>query len=86
MGFEVDKMDDRIRELTLLLLYLTSWREGTGVAEVHRSWKGYSFDVLNDLSDIGLIEGSPRSKSVCITEEGIKKAEELMMKYIENKR
>lgn len=77
-------MDDRINELTLLLLYLTSWRENVGVAEVQRSWKGYSFDALNELTDLGFIEGSTRSKSVHITEEGMVKAEELMTKYIGN--
>ena len=46
-----------------------------------RSWKGYDFDILNELSDEGLIGGSNRSKSAIIGEEGIQKAKELLEKY-----
>ncbi len=78
-------MDEKIKDLTLLLLYLTSWKEDAGIAEVQRSWKGYPYDVLNALTDSGLIEGSSRSKSVYFTDVGLMKAEELVRKYIENK-
>jgi hypothetical protein len=79
-------VDDEIKELTLLLLYLTSWQEDAGMAMVQRSWKGYLFEVLNELTENGYIDGSTRAKSVYLTEEGIKKAEELMKKYISNKK
>ena len=78
-------MDNEIKELTLLLLYLTSWQEDIGIAKVHRSWKGYPFDILNELTDGGLIDGSTRSKSVYLTEEGIEKAKILMNKYLNNR-
>lgn len=34
-------MKDQIDELTLLLLYLTSFKEDYGLGEAQRSWKGY---------------------------------------------
>lgn len=78
---EVVELDEKIRELTLLLLYLTSWKEDELPEEMRRSWKGYPFDVLNELTDEDFIRGSIRSKSVYLTEAGIKEAEALVKKY-----
>ena len=64
---------EQISKLTLLLLYLTSWKE----KEVQRSWKGYDFDVLNKLEETGLITQSKTAKSVYFTEKGIEAAKEL---------
>ena len=76
--------DKQIEELTLLLLYLTSWEETKDVIEpTLRSWKGYRFEVLNKLTDDDLVFGSKRAKSVYITEKGERKAKELMKKYLE---
>lgn len=41
-------MEERIKELTLLLLYLTSWEEKNILVEMRRSWKGYDFDILKN--------------------------------------
>ncbi|MGD0621175.1 MAG: DUF6429 family protein [Thermacetogeniaceae bacterium] len=75
-------MSDTINELTLLLLYLTSWEEDAGFAKVRRSWKGYPFETLDELVDKGFIDGSRKAKSVYFTEEGIEKARELASKYL----
>lgn len=75
-------MEEKIKELSLLLLYLTSWKENDFPDGLRRSWKGYPFDTLNELTDEDLLRGSTRSKSVYLTEDGIKKAEELMKKYL----
>jgi len=75
-------MRDTINELTLLLLYLTSWEEDAVIAKVHRSWKGYPFETLDELAEEGFISGSRGAKSVYLTEEGIEKARELASKYI----
>ena len=75
-------MDKTIKELTLLLVYLTSWQEDVGLTKVQRSWKGYPFEVLDELNEEGYINGSKRAKSVYLTEEGISKANDLMKKYI----
>ncbi len=75
------ELEQKIKELTLLLLYLTSWKENELPDEMRRSWKGYLFDVLDELTDKDFIRGSTRSKSVYLTETGIKKAKVLAEKY-----
>ncbi len=48
------------------------------------AWKGYDFDILNELDDADYIrQGShpSRSKSVYITESGMERAKELLSKY-----
>ncbi len=77
-------MEERIKELTLLLLYLTSWEENELGHKYNRSWKGYPFETLNELRDEGYIDGSNRAKSVYISEEGVKFVQELEKKYFRN--
>lgn len=57
-------MEQNVKELTPLLLYLTAWQENDGFGEKYRSWKGHHYDVLNELSEEGLIYGSKKAKSV----------------------
>ncbi|PKP56114.1 transposase [Candidatus Atribacteria bacterium HGW-Atribacteria-1] len=71
-----------LKELTLLLIYLTSWQEDVGFTKVQRSWKGYPFEALDELNEEGYISGSKHAKSIYLTEEGLGKAKELMKKYI----
>lgn len=40
--------DTAVRDLTLILMYLTSWQERAG--DLRRCWKGYDFDLLNRTS------------------------------------
>ena len=75
-------MDETVKELTLLLMYLTSWKEDAGFTEARRTWKEYPFEIINELTDEDLISGSLRSKSVYLTDEGIKLAEQLVKKYL----
>ena len=75
-------MDKTIKELSLLLIYLTSWQEDVGLTKVQRSWKGYPFEVLDELNEEGYINKNKRAKSIYLTEEGINKANDLMKKYI----
>ncbi len=77
-------MANPIEELTLLLMYLSSWHEETrsGIPPVRRCWKGFRFEVIDELHKKGLIDrGSFGSKSVYITEEGEKLAEDLKEKF-----
>ncbi len=78
-------MDDKIKELNLLLLYLAGWEEDSTKEpgkKVYRSWKGYLFEVLNELQDDEMIYQFKNGKSVIILDEGIKKAEKLKEKYL----
>lgn len=77
-------MEEKIKELTLLLLYLTSWNESDLPEETRRSWKGYPFKTLNELSNEDFIRGSFRSKSVYFTDAGIMEAKKLMEKYLKD--
>jgi hypothetical protein len=77
-------MDEKIKELTLLLLYLTSWKENDLPIEMRRSWKGYPFEVLNEFTEKDLIRGSIKSKSVYLTKDGVKEAQVLLKKYLGN--
>ena len=84
---------DTVKDLTLMLMYLTSWEENL-VPELHekpdrlgfrpqirRTWKGYDFGILNELTDEGLVNARNRSKSTSFTDEGAAKALELLMQY-----
>ena len=84
---------DTVKNLTLMLMYLTSWEENL-VPELHekpdrlgfrpqirRTWKGYDFGILNELTDEGLVNARNRSKSASFTDEGAAKALELLMQY-----
>lgn len=72
-----------VKELTMLLMYLTRFNEqghlGSGF---DMAWKGYDFDVIDELDKEDYIrQGSHRSKSVAITDEGMKLSRELLDKY-----
>lgn len=67
-----------IEDLTLLLIYLTSWDENPkrmyGDKPILRAWKGYDFAILEALQGEGFISFSRKAKSVYLTEEGVKRA------------
>ena len=46
-------MEQQIKELTLLLAYLTSWDDKDRLTkqENKKSWKGYDFGILNKLHE-----------------------------------
>lgn len=84
----MDKTSAKIamEELTIMLLYLSRFTEEGRFSDGNDlyAWKGYNFDVLNKLDDEDYIrQGShpSRTKSVYITEEGVKRAKVLMEKY-----
>ncbi len=70
---------DKVDEMTLALMFLTMWDEDELGA---RAWKGFEFETLDRLHAKGLI-GDPKSKSksVLISPEGRRKAEELFRKH-----
>ncbi len=90
-----DNRNEKIEELTLLLMYLTAWdKKGFYCDEndevkqgmLKHSWKGYSFDALNGLTDKGYLFPTKNSnKSRTLTKEGEKVALELVDKYLKEK-
>ena len=64
--------------LVLALIYLSSWKEKEFDTEVRRAWKGYDFALVDHLKEAGLINFSYKAKSLYLTEEGVKKAEEVV--------
>ncbi len=86
---EVEETDDKelLEDLTLLLLYLSSWEEQSAPdLTVRRAWKGYLFEVLDALEEKGYIGQSRRAKSLTLTEEGVQRARELAAFYIPDAR
>lgn len=74
---------EAMKELTMLLMYLSRFKdEDRFGSNIDMAWKGYNFDVINQLDEEDLIrQGRYRSKFVGITEEGIKLAQSLLDKY-----
>ncbi len=73
-----------IKELTLLLMYLNRFTDEKNfkTAKDFYTWKGYNFDIINELDDEDFIyQGKHRDKSVYITEKGTKEAKKLLEKY-----
>lgn len=85
-------MENNIEELTLLLMYLTSWEEeGFYYDEddnlnkdlFKNTWKGYSFEAINELTDKGyLFPTKYKNKSVTLTKEGEELAKKLIEEYL----
>jgi DNA-binding PadR family transcriptional regulator len=85
--------DQQIKELTLLLAWLTSWDEGPElrrqlkaskeeIGERRKAWKGYDFGVLDELAEEGLIGDKPKRKSIDLSDEGVAEAKRLARKWI----
>ncbi|PYV89342.1 MAG: hypothetical protein DMG05_13660 [Acidobacteria bacterium] len=73
---EYDK--DKVDEMVLALLYLTIFSD----KPVMRAWKGFDWDTLDRLFQKGYIhDPKSRAKSVVMTEEGVKRSEELFSKH-----
>lgn len=73
MAYDKDKVDDTV----LALLHLTMWDDGGET----RAWKGYDWTVMDRLFQKGYI-GNPKgkAKSVAVTDEGRRRAEQLFRK------
>lgn len=72
-----------MKELTMILMYLSRFNEDSRFSSsMNMSWKGYDFGIINELDEDDYIrQGSYRSKSIAITDEGIKLARDLLSKY-----
>lgn len=74
----MDYNKDKVDEMVLALLFVTSSRDGGSV----RAWKSHDWDSLDRLHEKGLIsDPKSKSKSVVMSEEGARRAEELFRKF-----
>ena len=80
MDFEVTEQN--LEDLTLLLIYLTSWKEKV-IPDfyIQRAWKGYDFGILDNLVEKEYITSSRRAKSVHLTDEGIEEAKAILKRF-----
>lgn len=79
MDYDQDKVD----EMALALLYLTSFSDKYGT----RAWKGMAWEVLDRLYEKGYIsDPKGKAKSVILTDEGAKLSEELFHKFFDLKK
>jgi hypothetical protein len=77
--------DQTLEDLTLLLLYLTSWEEKVhDNLTVHRAWKGYLFEVLDALEEAGHLNQTRCAKSVTLTKTGLEHAHALAARFLGN--
>jgi hypothetical protein len=75
---------DRVDEYTLALMLLVTHDRVQGCGA--RAWKGFDWDTMNRLHEKGYIANPVgKAKSVRMTEEGYKKAEELFEKLFVNR-
>jgi len=74
-------IDQRAKDLSLLLILLTGWEEerrnGAPGEKIFRAWKGYSYEIMDSLQKDKLIYQPMKAKSLILTEDGRKRAEEL---------
>jgi hypothetical protein len=78
-------MEEKIKDLSLLLMLLTGWEEDSRQNQgekVFCSWKGYSFKAMNQLADDKLIIQFKDKKLVLLTETGKQMAEKLKAQYL----
>jgi len=76
-------MDEKIKDITLLLIYMTGWEEESRKnpgEKVFRAWKGYMYEIVNKLADENLIIQWANAKSLLLTDSGRAKAEQLKKK------
>ena len=81
-------LEQKLVDLTLLSLFMSGWeedsRKNTG-EKIFRSWKGYKFEVLNELEQSNMIVQYGAAKSVTLTPDGRKRAESIAAKLFPKK-
>ena len=64
---------EALKSIVMLCLYLSGWEEDSRKnpgEKIFRSWKGYLFQMLNELTSDGLIIQNSNYKSVLLTDKG----------------
>ncbi len=78
-------MNEKVKELTLLLLYLTGWEEDVHNEpgeKQYKTWSGYLFEVLKQLEEEKLIRQFYNSKALLVLPPGLEKARQLKEVYL----
>ena len=78
-------MSEKIKDLNLLDIYLSSWEEDSTKfpgEKIWRAWKGYLFDTLDALENDNYIRQMRTGKSLILTKEGIERAKQLKDQYL----
>jgi hypothetical protein len=78
-------MEEKIKDLNMLLMFLTGWEEDSRKnpgEKIFCTWKGYSFKIMNQLADEKMIIQFKDKKLVILTELGKQLAEKLKTKYL----
>ncbi len=81
-------MDEGIKELTLLLIYLSGWEEDSRDrpgTKVYKAWKGYLFQALDELEAKRMIMQHTDSELLLMTKKGKREAQKLKSKYLNTK-
>jgi hypothetical protein len=74
--------EDKVDEMVLALLYLTSFDDRPG----WRAWKSHDWDAMHRLHAKGyILDPRSKAKSVVVTEEGRQRSGELFEKYFGRK-
>ncbi len=78
-------VDEKIKELHLLLIYLNGWEEDSRDRpgkKIYKAWKGYLFEALDELESKRLILQHQDSELILMTNKGKKEAKKLKKKYL----
>jgi hypothetical protein len=68
-----------IRDLTLMLMYLTSWDDAPD--EARRCRKTFSPEIIHEFTDHGLVQTRAGNKTIAFTEPGEEEALLLLDRY-----
>lgn len=67
------------RDLTLILMYLTSWHKGPD--EVRRCRRAFSPEIIHELAGDGIVQERSGNKTIALTEQGEEEALLLLDRY-----
>ena len=75
----MDNIETTIQDLTLMLMYVSSWEEPPH--GVRMAWKGFAYEALDALLQAELITSRKANKSVTLTKEGMEEARALLKRH-----
>lgn len=82
---EFTAKDQVIKDIHLLLIFLTSWEEplrNQSNERISKSWKGYLSEVLEDLENHAYITCQNNSRLITLTRAGIQQAQEIKQRFL----